>query len=122
MRKQRVRASIELKEQVLLELLKAGSNIQLLAEQHNLSIKTIRRWKADYYKQKMVREKDSPHQNNQINQNNRFIELTSIPIINQISELKKVDLVFDNYSCSIVGKISSNQLLKLVQLLESGLC
>jgi transposase-like protein len=116
MRKSRVSVSVELKEQVLSELSKAGSNIQLLAKQHNLSIKTIRGWKTDYNKQ-ILRKKDSQHQNNQ------FIELTSLPRLNQISaKLKKVDLVFEDYSCSIVGKISSNQLLKLVQLLESGLC
>ena len=106
MRKARVRISAELKEQILSELLKAGSNIQLLAEQHNLSIKTIRRWKTDYNKQ-ILQKKDSQHQNNQ------FIELTSLPIVNQISELKKVELVFDDYSCSIVGKISYNGLKKI---------
>ena len=87
-------------------MLKAGSNIQLLAEQHNLSIKTIRRWKTYYHKQ-ILQKKDSQHQNNQ------FIELTSLPIVNQISELKKVELVFDDYSCSIVGKISYNGLKKI---------
>jgi transposase-like protein len=113
MKKPSIRVSRRVREQILAELLQESSNIQSLATKHNLSIKTISRWKADYKRQKQKYLQQ---------QNNQFIELTSLPVINKALGLKKVELIFEDYSCSIIGKINSNQLLKLVQLLEGGLC
>jgi transposase-like protein len=113
MKKQRIKVSKKLKEQILIELLQEDCNIQSIATQYNLSIKTVSKWKSDCRRQK---QEDLQHPNNQ------FIELTSLPIKSKISNLKKVELIFDDYSCSIAGTLSSNQLLKLVQLLEGGLC
>lgn len=113
MTKPRITLSHELKKQILLKLSQEDCTIQSLAAQHNVSVKTIGKWRADSKKQK---KEVLRHQNNQ------FIELTPIVITKTISDLKKVELTFEEYSCSIVGKINSNQLLKLLQLLEGGIC
>lgn len=113
MKKPRIAVSKKLKEQILVELLREGCNIQSLAEQYNLSVKTVSRWKSDCRRQK--------HEAAQY-PNSQFIELTPLSVINKTSDLKKVELIFEDYSCSVVGKMNSTQLLKLVQLLEGGLC
>jgi transposase-like protein len=113
MKKPRIDVSKKLKEQIFRELLKEDSSIQSLAEQYNLSVKTVSRWKSDCRRQK--------HEAAQY-PNSQFIELTPLPVINKTSDLKKVELIFEDYSCSVVGKMNSTQLLKLVQLLEGGLC
>jgi transposase-like protein len=113
MKKPRVAVSKKLKEQIFRELLKEDCSIQSLATQHNLSIKTVSRWKSDYRRQKQEAAQYPSSQ---------FIELTPLPVINKTSGLKKVELIFEDYSCSVVGKMNSTQLLKLVQLLEGGIC
>jgi transposase-like protein len=113
MKKQRIKISQELKEQILGEALQASCNISMVAKRYNLSVKTISKWRATYRKQRQEGLEE---------QSNRFIEITSLPIIDRTCDLKKVELTFDDYSCSIVGKINSSRLLKLVQLLEGGLC
>jgi len=113
MKKPRVTVSKKLKEQIFTALLQENCNIQSLAAHYNLSVKTIGKWKSDCKRQK---QEVTQHPNSQ------FIELIPLTVTNKKSGLKKVELIFDDYSCSIAGKINSNQLLKLVQLLEDGLC
>ena len=114
MKKPRTRIPKELKEKICAELLQEDCNIQSIAAQYGLTVKTISKWKSDCKKQSQT----SPAQE----LNNRFIELTLPPVTSKILGLKKVELTFEDYSCSIVGKIKSNQLLKLLQVLEGGLC
>ena len=113
MKKPRITVSKKLKEQIFTELLKEDCNIQSIATQYNLSIKTVSKWKSDcrIQKQEVAQYPSS-----------QFIELTPLLTINKTSNLKKVELIFEDYSCSVVGKMNSTQLLKLVQLLEGGLC
>jgi len=114
MRKTRTKVSREAKEQILSQSLQAGCNIELLAKRHNLSSTTIHKWRVVYNKQKQAQEPLDAG-------TCQFIEVKR-PSIERTSSLKKVELLFDNYSCCIEGRINSNQLLKLVQLLEEGLC
>jgi transposase-like protein len=113
MKKPRIAVSKKLKEQILTALLQEDCSAQSLATQHNLSVKTVSKWKSDCKRQK---QEAAQYPNSQ------FIELTPLPVINKTSDLKKVELIFEDYSCSVVGKMNSTQLLKLVQLLEGGLC
>ena len=71
MKKPRITLSKKLKEQILVELLREGCNIQSLAAQHNLSIKTVSKWKSDCRRQK---QEDLQHPKNQ------FIELTPLKV------------------------------------------
>ena len=114
MKKPRTRVSKELKEKICAELLQEGCNIQSVGAQYGLTVKTINKWKSDCKKQSQTSGGQKA--------NNRFIELSLPPVTSKILCLKKVELTFEDYSCSIVGKIKSNQLLKLLQLLEGGLC
>ena len=114
MKKQRITVAKKLKEKICSELLQEDCDIQSIATQYNLSVKTISKWKSDCRRQAQGATTQSP--------NNQFIELTPLPIINKPSALKKVELLFDNYSCSIEGRMNSTQLLKLVQLLEGESC
>ena len=98
MTKPRITLSHELKKQILLKLSQEDCSIQSLAAQHNLSVKTISKWRTDSKKQK---KEVLEHRSNQ------FVELTPIAITKIISDLKKVELTFEEYSCSIVGKINS---------------
>ena len=112
MRKTRTKVLREVKERILSESLQAGCNIELLAKRYNLSSTTIHKWRVTYNKQKQASVDVAGCQ---------FIEVKRLPI-ERTSGLKKVELLFDNYSCCIEGRINSNQLLKLVQLLEEGSC
>ena len=38
------------------------------------------------------------------------------------SHLKKVELFLDNHRCSIEGRLSSEQLIKLLEILEEASC
>jgi len=109
----RTKVSREIKEQVLYESMQAECDLELLAKRHKLSPQTICKWQRCYRKQQRVESLEPLR--------SRFVELTELPIT-KASSLKKVELVFEDYSCSIAGKINSNQLLKLIQLLEGGLC
>ena len=109
----RTKVSREIKEQVLHESMQADCNIELLAKRHKLSPQTICKWQRCYRKQQ--KESIEPPIGSQ------FVELTALPIA-KTSSLKKVELLFDNYSCCVEGRMNSAQLLKLVQLLEGESC
>ena len=110
----RTKVSREIKEKVLHESMQVDCNLELLARRHKLSPQTICKRQRCYRKQQKVESLERSI-------SSQFIELTALPIT-KTSSLKKVELLFDNYSCSIEGRMNSSQLLKLVQLLEVGLC
>lgn len=114
MKKTRTKVSHEIKEQILSESLQAGCDIELLAKRYKLSSTTIRKWRIFYNKQSETEVGADVAAC-------KFIEVKQLPIKKR-ETLKKVELLFDNYSCCIEGKMSSNQLVKLVQLLEEGSC
>ena len=114
MKKTRTKVSREVREEILSESLQAGCNIELLAKRYKLSSTTIHKWRVVYNRQKQAQEPLNAA-------TCQFIEVKHLPI-EKTSSLKKVELLFDNYSCCIEGRINSNQLLKLVQLLEEGSC
>ena len=113
MRPKRTKVSCTLKKQILSESLQLDCNLALLAKQYNLSPQTIAKWKTTYRKQQRAGTLEQP--------GSKFIELTIAPIA-KTCHLKKVELLFDNYSCCIEGRMNSTQLLKLVQLLEEASC
>ena len=110
----RTKVSREIKEQVLHESMQADCNIELLAKRYKLSPQTICKWQRCYRKQQIVESIEPPIVS-------QFVELTALPIA-KTSSLKKVELLFDNYSCCVEGRMNSAQLLKLVQLLEGESC
>lgn len=114
MRKTRTKVSRETKEQILSESLQAGCDIELLAKRYKLSSTTIHKWRISYNKQSQTQVYADVAAC-------QFIEVKQLPIKKR-ETLKKVELLFDNYSCCIEDKMSSNQLVKLVQLLEEGSC
>ncbi|WP_316354172.1 transposase [Candidatus Trichorickettsia mobilis] len=109
----RTKVSREIREQVLHESMQVGCDVELLAKKHKLSPQTICKWQRSYRKQQKVENLEQLR--------SQFIELPVLPITKP-SSLKKVELLFDNYSCCIEGRMNSAQLLKLVQLLEGEPC
>lgn len=109
----RTKVSRELKEGILHESMQAGCDLELLAKKHKLSPQTICKWQRYHKKQQKLASLELSR--------SQFVELTALPIAKTRS-LKKVELIFENCSCSIAGKINSNQLLKLIQLLECESC
>jgi transposase-like protein len=109
----RTKVSGELKERILHESMEAGCDLELLAKRYKLSPQTICKWQRCYRNQQKVESLEPI--------SSQFVELTALPITKSPG-LKKVELLFDNYSCSIEGRMNSAQLLKLVQLLEGESC
>ena len=68
MKKQRITVAKKLKEKICSELLQEDCDIQSIATQYNLSVKTISKWKSDCRRQAQGATTQSP--------NNQFIELT----------------------------------------------
>ena len=108
-----MKVSRERKERILHESMQVNCDLELLAKKHKLSPQTICKWQRCYRKQRYIEHLEQP--------SNQFVELTALPIT-KTSSLKKVELVFDNYCCSIEGRMNSAQLLKLVRLLEGESC
>ena len=101
------KAKKELKEKVLTESFKKGCSITLLAKEYKISPRTVQRWRTEHKRQKK-----------NLNQAT-FVEISLPP---NTCSLKKVELTFDDYTCSVAGQMRSDKLIRLVQLLEDGLC
>ena len=102
--------SKERKSQILAESNAKGCVITELARKHNVPVKTIYDW----------RSKQKTHKTS-CDSEFFFLEVP-IPRAAGTMDLKKVELVFDDYSCSVEGKMSGGKLIKLVQLLQEGIC
>ena len=110
-RKSRINVSREKKAEIIKEAIEENSDIKLLAIKHQITSKTLHKWRSDYYKaEKAMGEAEQ-----------RFVEVEVENTIKK-SGLKKIELLLDNHRCSIEGRLSSEQLIKLVELLEEGSC
>lgn len=111
-KRKRIYITPERKEQITKEILQNDSNIKLLATKYQITAKTLSKWRSEHYK----REKDEGLRSEQ-----RFVEVQVSKDIKK-NHLKKVKLLLDNHSCSIEGRLNSEQLIKLLQILEEASC
>ena len=109
-KRKRIYVSPEKKKQIIKEILQNGSNIKLLAEKYQVTARTLSKWGNDYYKEE---EKKQP----KLEQH--FVEVQVGSDIKK-SYLKKVELLLDNHRCSIEGRLNSEQLIKILQILEEA--
>lgn len=113
MKKKRPKISQELRNQITVELQDPGCDLEALSKKHQLARSTLLKYRQQHRKQEasdLTLQKTSS-----------FVEV-KLAESKSSSSLTKVELSFDNYKCSVEGRLSSNQLLKLVQLLEEGAC
>ena len=112
-KKTRRAVSPEQRKRITLALMEPGCDVGELAKKYNLARATLLRYRQQYRKQQsgdlLLNKK--PH----------FVEVKTVedkilPI------LTRVELSFDNHRCSVEGRLSSNQLLKLVALFEEARC
>ena len=109
----RRQVSPEQRKRITLALMDPGCDVDELAKKYNLARSTLLRYRQQYKKQQsgdlLLNKK--PH----------FVEVKTEDA-NPVSSLTKVELSFDNHKCSVEGRLSSNQLLKLVALFEEARC
>ena len=111
-RRKRIYISREQKKEITKELIQANSNIKLLAEKYQVTARTLNKWRSDYYK---------AEEGKQLKLAGHFVEVQVGSDIKK-SYLKKVELLLDNHRCSIEGKLNSEQLIKILQILEEASC
>lgn len=109
-RRKRKYISREQKEEITKELIQANCNIKLLAEKYQVTVRTLSKWRSDYYK---AEEEKQP----KLEQH--FVEVQVGSDIKK-SYLKRVELLLDNHRCSIEGRLNSEQLIKILQILEEA--
>lgn len=112
-KRKRIHISPERKKQIIREILGNDSDIKLLATKYQVTGKTLSKWRSDYYKAEKQKELARPEQH--------FVEVQLRKDIKK-SHLKKVELLLDNHSCIIEGRLNSEQLIKLLQILEEASC
>ena len=112
-RKRRMHIPHERKAKIIEELIQENCDIKLLAVKHQITAKTLHKWRSDNYKEEKARGLKKPEQ--------RFVEVQVENTIKK-NRLKKIELLLDNHTCSVEGRLSSEQLIKLVQLLEETSC
>ena len=112
-KRRRTRVLPESKKEIIKEILENGSDLKLLAIKYHVTAKTLSKWRSDYRKGEKQQELARPAQH--------FVEVQVSKDIKK-SHLKKVELLLDNHSCSIEGRLNSDQLIKLLQILEEASC
>jgi len=112
-KKQSPKVSQELRNRITAELQEPGCDLTALAKKYQLARSTLLRYRQQYRKQEAT--------DLTLQKKSSFVEVR-LEECKSISSLRKVELSFDNYKCSVEGRLRSNQLLKLVQLLEEGTC
>ena len=112
-KRKRVNISREKKEQIIKELIDNSSDIKTLAVKYQVTAKTLSKWRSNYYKAGQERQSTKPEEH--------FVEVQVRDDIRK-RRLKKVELILDDYKCSIEGRLNSEQLIKLLQLLEEASC
>jgi len=99
--------STEQKEIILEESYTEGCIISKLAEKNKISKATIYRWRNE--KGGMAKSEEKKSEPN-------FIEVSVKK--EEGNQLKKVELVYEEFSIEIVGKISSSKIAPIMQILE----
>ena len=82
------------------------------AEKYQVTVRTLSKWRSDYYK---------AEEGKQPKPEGHFVEVQVGSDIKK-SHLKKVELLLDNHRCSIEGRLNSEQLIKLLEILEEASC
>lgn len=113
MKNKRAKVSQELRDQIIVELQDPGCDLAALARKYQLARSTLLKYRQQHRKQET--------RNLTLQKKSSFVEVKLEACKSNFS-LRKVELSFDNYKCSVEGRLSSNQLVKLVQLLEEGAC
>jgi len=112
-KKKRRKVSRELRRCITLALLEPGCDVGELARKYNLARSTLLRYRQQYRKQQAS--------DSFLHKRSPFVEV-KVEDAKIVSGLTKVELSFDNHRCSVEGRLSSNQLLKLVELFEDSTC
>jgi transposase-like protein len=99
--------STEQKAKILEESYVEGCIISKLAEKNKISKATIYRWRS---------EKEEAAKSEGIKGLANFVEVSVKKEV--VNELKKVELVYEEFSIEIVGKISSAKIVPIMQILE----
>jgi len=91
-KRKRIYISHERKVEIIKEPIQANSDIKLLAVKYEVRVKTLSKWRSDYYKAEQRKETIKPEKH--------FIE---VQVGNDIKNdyLKKVELLLSNQRCSI---------------------
>ena len=112
-KKTRRAVSPEQRKRITLALIEPGCNIGELAKKYHLARSTLLRYRQQYRQQQSgdLLLSKKPH----------FIEVKTVED-KILPSLTKVELSFDNHRCSVEGRLSGNQLLKLVALFEEATC
>ena len=113
MRKRNKQIKSKLKSQILVELLSPGSSITKLAKSYNVSRSSLHKWRRDH--------KISDQHNSEVQQtacNNGTGHFVELSVKKSNFDLRKASLIFDNFSISIEGKVSSSKLFEILKVLE----
>ena len=112
-KKTRRAVSPEQRKRITLALIKPGCDVGTLVKKYNLARSTLLRYRQQYRKQQsgdlLLGKKPN------------FVEVKTVDD-KILPSLIKVELSFDNHRCSVEGRLSGNQLLKLVALFEEATC
>jgi len=103
----------ECKAKIIEELIQESSDIRILATKYQVTAKTLSKWRSDYYKAAKTKELTESQQ--------RFVELQVGDDIKR-NHLQKIELILGNHKCSIEGRLNSEQIIKLLELLEEASC
>lgn len=112
-RKRRMRIPHERKAKIIEELIQESSDIKILATKYQVTAKTLSKWRSDYYKGAKTKGLTNPKRH--------FVELEIGDDIKR-NHLQKIELILDNHKCSIEGRLNSEQVIKLLALLEETSC
>ena len=116
MAKNNKKISSIIKSSVLLELSAEGYSISKIAQTHGISRGVIYSW----IKELEVSGTREVSDMNPVSRNN-FIEVALLDN-KASSKLQKASLVFNDFSLSIEGKITSASLIEIVKILEPQSC
>ena len=112
-KKKRRQVSSEQRKKITLALMEPGCDVGELAKKYNLARSTLLRYRQQYRKQESG--------DLLLSKKPRFVEVKTVEDT-ILPSLTKVELSFDNHRCSVEGRLSGNQLLKLVALFEEARC
>ena len=112
-RKRRMYIPHERKAKIIEELIQESCDVKILATKYQVTARTLSKWKNAYYKAVKIEELKKPER--------CFVELQVGDNIRR-NHLKKIELILDNHKCSIEGRLNSEQVIKLLALLEEASC
>ena len=112
-KKTRRAVSPEQRKRITLALMEPGCDVGSLAKKYNLAHSTLLRYRQQYRKQQS--------RDLLLNKKPHFVEAKAVED-EILPSLTKVELSFGNHRCSVEGRLSGNQLLKLVALFEEATC